>query len=81
MRIFQLDDLPAEVGPSVVTIGKFDGVHLGHRGLVERVMAIAAERGLTSVVVTLDRNPPAFLRPRPLPGRLGQPRPEARAPR
>ncbi len=63
MQILQLEDLPADLGASVVTIGKFDGVHLGHRALVERVLERAAERDLVSVVITFDRNPLAFLRP------------------
>lgn len=63
MRILQLEDLPAGLGPSVVTIGKFDGVHLGHRGLIDQVRAIAADRGLSSVVVTFDRNPLSVVRP------------------
>ncbi len=70
MQILQLEDLPAGLGPSVVTIGKFDGVHLGHRGLVERVLSTAAERGLASVIITFDRNPLAFLRPDACPADL-----------
>lgn len=70
MRILHLEDLPADLGPSVVTIGKFDGVHLGHRSMVERLLAIASERGLASIVVTFDRNPLAFLRPEVCPADL-----------
>jgi riboflavin kinase/FMN adenylyltransferase len=70
MRILQLDQLPADIGPSVVTIGKYDGVHLGHRGLVDQVLAIAAERGLASVIITFDRNPLAVLRPQACPDDL-----------
>ena len=43
--------------PSVATIGFFDGVHRGHRYLIEQVRAVAAERGLASSVVTFPVHP------------------------
>jgi riboflavin kinase/FMN adenylyltransferase len=48
---------------SAVTIGSFDGVHLGHRRLVHELAAVAAERGLRAVVVTFDRHPASVVRP------------------
>jgi riboflavin kinase/FMN adenylyltransferase len=52
---------------SVVTIGTFDGVHLGHRALLERTRELAAARGLSSVVLTFPRPPQNYLgRPKPL---------------
>lgn len=48
---------------SVVTIGAFDGVHLGHQAVIGEVRALAAERGLASAVVTFDRHPAAVVRP------------------
>ncbi|WP_144719626.1 bifunctional riboflavin kinase/FAD synthetase [Agrococcus jejuensis] len=56
-----IDDLVAR--PSAVTIGKFDGVHLGHREILEDALRMARERDLTPVVVTFDRHPLATLRP------------------
>lgn len=50
-------------GAAAVTIGKFDGVHLGHRAILERVKRLAAERGLEPVVVTFDRHPQQLLDP------------------
>jgi riboflavin kinase/FMN adenylyltransferase len=47
----------------VVTIGAFDGVHLGHRRLIERVRSTAAEIGAVSVVVTFDQHPASVVRP------------------
>ena len=42
MRIFRsLDEVPADFGPSALTIGNFDGVHFGHRKILRRVQAIA----------------------------------------
>ena len=46
---------------SVVTIGVFDGVHMGHRAVIRRAMAEARKKGLKSVVVTFDPHPAAVL--------------------
>ncbi|MBN9154390.1 MAG: bifunctional riboflavin kinase/FAD synthetase [Microbacterium sp.] len=62
---------PAEVpdgfGPSVVAIGKFDGVHAGHRAVLERARVDAATGGAKVVAVTFDRNPLSILRPEACP--------------
>jgi riboflavin kinase/FMN adenylyltransferase len=55
--------LPAEMAPTVVTVGMFDGVHRGHRALLDRVAAEAAARGVPAAAVTFDRHPLAVLRP------------------
>lgn len=47
----------------MVTIGTYDGVHLGHRAVIDEVRALAAERSLTPVVVTFDRHPASVVRP------------------
>lgn len=47
----------SDVCPSVATIGFFDGVHRGHRFLINNVVKEAASRGLQSTVVTFDRHP------------------------
>ncbi|UOE44656.1 bifunctional riboflavin kinase/FAD synthetase [Agromyces larvae] len=71
MRSFKgLDAVPAGFGPSAVTIGKFDGVHLGHRAVIDRLRGIADERSLTTAVVTFDRNPLALLAPERCPAPL-----------
>jgi len=62
--------VPAGFGPSAVTIGKFDGVHLGHRGVLAQLSALAAERGLEPVLVTFDRHPFSLLRPEACPEAL-----------
>ena len=46
-----------EITPSVVTIGVFDGVHIGHQAIMSAVKRSALERGVKSVVITFDRNP------------------------
>jgi riboflavin kinase/FMN adenylyltransferase len=55
--------VPAGLGPTVATVGMFDGVHLGHRALLDRVTAEAAARGVPAAAVTFDRHPLAVLRP------------------
>lgn len=54
---------PRPPGGAVVTIGVYDGVHLGHRALIGRVRAMAAELGALSAVVTFDRHPATVVRP------------------
>ncbi len=56
-------DVPSGFGPSVVAIGKFDGVHAGHRAVLERALVDAASDGAAVAAVTFDRNPLALLRP------------------
>jgi riboflavin kinase/FMN adenylyltransferase len=63
-------EVPEGFGPSAVTIGKFDGVHTGHRAVIDRLRAVAAERGLTSTVITFDRNPLELLAPEKCPASL-----------
>ncbi len=59
---------------SVVTIGVFDGVHLGHRRVVERAVAVARERGLRAVALTFEPHPDELVRPGHRPARLTRPR-------
>ena len=51
----------------MVTIGAYDGVHLGHRRVIETVRVLALEDGLDSVVVTFDRHPATVVRPESAP--------------
>jgi riboflavin kinase/FMN adenylyltransferase len=52
---------------SVVTVGAYDGVHLGHRAVVAEVRRRATEAGLHSAVVTFDRHPASVVRPESAP--------------
>lgn len=47
--------------PTAVTVGTFDGVHLGHQFLLRQLKDLAQERGLKTCVVTFDRSPREFL--------------------
>lgn len=52
------------------TIGTFDGVHLGHRTVLNELSAIAADRALTPAVVTFDRHPLSLMAPERAPRQL-----------
>ena len=57
MKVFTLTDSLHVIKDPVVTLGSFDGVHLGHRKLLDAVKAKAAATGGESVVVTFSRHP------------------------
>jgi len=56
-------EIPADFGRTVAAIGKFDGVHSGHRAVFRRARQDAARIGAKTVAVTFDRNPLSVLRP------------------
>ena len=58
MQIFRsLDELTSNAQPSVVSVGNFDGVHLGHRLVLKSMVDRARELGAQSAVVTFDPHP------------------------
>jgi riboflavin kinase/FMN adenylyltransferase len=65
--VTSLDACPDPPTGSVVTIGAFDGVHLGHQALLRMVRERAAERGLPTALVTFDRHPAQVVRPESAP--------------
>jgi riboflavin kinase/FMN adenylyltransferase len=62
-RWIGIDDIPGDLGPTVVTLGNFDGVHRGHREVLGRVVREARDRGATPVAVTFEPHPIAVLYP------------------
>ncbi|MEV4645086.1 adenylyltransferase/cytidyltransferase family protein [Saccharopolyspora sp. NPDC049357] len=56
-----LGEVPTDLGPTVLTIGVFDGLHRGHRSLIGRARRTADERGLPLVMVTFDPHPARVL--------------------
>ena len=72
-RLRGLAALPMDRARTVVTVGFFDGVHLGHRAVLGRTVVAARERGLPSIAVTFDRHPREVLTPGQEP-RLPEPR-------
>jgi riboflavin kinase/FMN adenylyltransferase len=57
-------------GRCALTIGNFDGVHRGHRALIDRVTATARELDLTSCILTFEPHPREFFAPEAAPTRL-----------
>jgi riboflavin kinase/FMN adenylyltransferase len=57
------DPRPPRWSHPVLALGNFDGVHRGHRKILDRVRRVASERGATSVVMTFDPHPPRVVRP------------------
>ncbi len=57
------DALPLDDVPSVVTVGFFDGVHLGHQAVLQRAVEGARTRNIRSVAITFDRHPREVLTP------------------
>lgn len=65
-----LEAVPTGWGRSVVTVGVFDGVHLGHQQLISCAVDRGRERGLPTVLVTFDPHPAELIRPGAHPARL-----------
>ncbi|WBQ02526.1 bifunctional riboflavin kinase/FAD synthetase [Kribbella sp. CA-293567] len=69
-----LGEVDPEYGPSVVTIGNFDGVHRGHQEVLRHARARAAELGgLPVVAMTFDPHPMSVLRPGHAPATISEP--------
>lgn len=69
MRISRTIPLVADT-PVALTIGNFDGVHLGHQAMLARLIAAARERGMPSCVMTFEPHPREFFAPDKAPTRL-----------
>ena len=63
MEVILDDDIIRPDRPTAVTIGAFDGVHLGHRAVISALKEQADRRDLATVVVTFDRHPASVVRP------------------
>ena len=78
MQVFRsLEEIPPKLGPTVVSVGNFDGVHRAHQQVVSNLVEHAHAQGGKAVVVTFDPHPLRILRPdvapkllTPLPVRL-----------
>lgn len=66
--VVRLDgNAPVDLGDAVIAIGAFDGIHIGHRSLIERTVADARRRGVAAVAVTFDPDPDSVVGPGPAP--------------
>ncbi|MFM8926956.1 MAG: riboflavin biosynthesis protein RibF, partial [Rhodoluna sp.] len=61
IQVDSLAQVPQELKPTVVTIGKFDGIHLGHQQLLAETITLAENQMLTPAVITFDRHPSEVL--------------------
>lgn len=68
MDIFHFNDFkPQGLPEAVITIGNFDGVHLGHQALIRHTVAEAKKLGVSSALLTFQPHPQVVLRPDPVP--------------
>src|SRR5580704_9883850 len=64
MQVFhKLEDVPADFGPTLLSVGNFDGVHRAHTRVLANIVARAREQGRKSMAVTFEPHPMRILRP------------------
>lgn len=64
MYVFhKLDDIPADFGPTLVSVGNFDGVHRAHAHVLREIVARARAHSAKAVAVTFEPHPARILRP------------------
>src|SRR5271165_1139251 len=64
MQVFRnLEEVPPDLGPTVVSVGNFDGVHRAHQEVVRRMAERSHAMGGKAVVVTFEPHPLRILRP------------------
>jgi riboflavin kinase / FMN adenylyltransferase len=74
MKIYRsLAEVPADFGPSALTVGNFDGVHFGHRRILRRLKAIADAHGWKASVLTFDPHPTRVVAPQRTPPLMTSP--------
>jgi riboflavin kinase/FMN adenylyltransferase len=73
LRWTDLSQIPQGYGPSVVTLGNFDGVHSGHRAVLSTVVERARAEGAHAVAVTFEPHPVAVLHPERAPQIINSP--------
>jgi riboflavin kinase/FMN adenylyltransferase len=78
-RIFRsLEETGGEFGPCALVIGNFDGVHIGHQGIVRRAVALGRERGWKPSALTFDPHPTRIVAPDRVPRLMTIPEQRAR---
>jgi len=64
MQVFhKLEDIPSDFGPSVLSVGNFDGVHRAHRHVIREIIEHARQKKAKAVAVTFEPHPIRILRP------------------
>lgn len=73
MKLKNLLSGDPDIGPCIVGMGTFDGVHVGHRTLIEQIILCGREMNLPAVIFTFDHSPRKFLSPDSFKGYLTTP--------
>jgi riboflavin kinase/FMN adenylyltransferase len=55
-----LTQIPQDIGDTIVTIGSYDGIHLGHQKIIQKLISDAKQQSLSSVVISFDPYPKEF---------------------
>jgi riboflavin kinase/FMN adenylyltransferase len=64
MQVFRhLEDIPSDFGPTLVSVGNFDGIHRAHQAVLREVLDRARQRGARALAVTFEPHPTRILRP------------------
>jgi len=64
MRVFhRLEDVPVQFGPTILSVGNFDGVHRAHARVLSEIVTRARNQGLRSLAVSFEPHPIRILRP------------------
>ena len=64
MQVFHsLEEIPTAFGPTIVSVGNFDGVHRAHQTVLKDIVALARDKHARSVAVTFEPHPARILRP------------------
>lgn len=64
MKLFhKIDDIPADFGPAIVSVGNFDGVHRAHAHVLGEMLTRARQKNAKAVAVTFEPHPMRILRP------------------
>jgi riboflavin kinase/FMN adenylyltransferase len=64
MRIFRsLEEVPADLGPTILSVGNFDGIHCGHQRVLQEVIQRARQNNCKAMAVTFEPHPFRILRP------------------
>jgi len=64
MKVFyKLDDIPASFGPTLLSVGNFDGVHRAHTRVLANIVGRAREQEYKAVAVSFEPHPMRILRP------------------
>ena len=63
LTFHQLDDVPPSFGPTIISVGNFDGVHRAHQAVLKDIVQRAQQQGAKSVAITFEPHPGRILRP------------------